>query len=105
MVKDLNMKVSKDKRIKFYKSSKWIKKRKEILERDNNECQSCKNKGLATVGQSTKLDVHHIKHLENNWDLRLNNDNLITLCVTCHNLEHPEKLKDYKNNIHAERFE
>lgn len=99
------MKVNKKNRRKFYKSAAWIKKRKEIVDRDNNECQSCKNRGLATVGQSTKLDVHHIKHLENNWDLRLNNDNLITLCVTCHNLEHPEKLMDYKNNIHTERFE
>nr|DAN81483.1 MAG TPA: NinG recombination protein [Caudoviricetes sp.] len=64
LVKDLNMRVNKNKRRKFYKSKEWIKKRKEILERDNNECQECKSKGLATVGQNVTLDVHHIVHLE-----------------------------------------
>lgn len=98
------MTILKSKRIKFYKSREWINKRKEILERDNNECQHCKALGKATVGQVTKLDIHHIKHLEDYWDLRLNNNNLITLCGACHNKEHPEKLKDNKN-IHAERFE
>lgn len=92
-------------RIKFYKSNKWIKKRKEIIERDNNECQHCKAKGYATVGQLNRLDVHHIKHLEDHWELRLDDDNLITLCSSCHNEQHPEKLKTNDTNIHAERFE
>lgn len=99
------MKIKLKDRIKFYKSSKWIKKRNEIIERDNNECQHCKEKGYATVGQTNKLDVHHIKHLENHWDLRLDDDNLITLCSSCHNIEHPEKLIKNKSDIHSERFE
>lgn len=99
------MKVNKSKRLKFYKSKAWRIKRKEILERDNNECQHCKSKGYAMPGQMTKLDVHHKKHLEDRWDLRLDDDNLVTLCGACHNLEHPEKLKEQHADIHEERFE
>lgn len=94
----------KDRR-KFYKSVAWIKKRKEIVERDNNECQRCKGLGLATVGQVTALDVHHIVHLEDSWEKRLDDDNLVTLCRSCHNLQHPEKLKKFNSSVHAERFE
>lgn len=72
----------------FYKSTVWINKRKEILKRDHNECQRCKSKG-----RFSKADcVHHIKHLKNRPDLALTNDNLISLCNTCHNEVHPEKL-------------
>ena len=105
LAKDLNMKVSKDKRRKFYKSRAWLKKRKEIVERDNNECQLCKSKGYATVGQNNYLDVHHMVHLEDSWERRLDDDNLITLCRPCHNSQHPEKLKDFHSEVHAERFE
>lgn len=88
----------------FYKTYAWKRKRAEIKERDNNECQKCKARGKARVGQVYKLDVHHIKHLNKHWSLRLTDSNLITLCVDCHNEEHPEKLKEYKGEIHAERF-
>lgn len=99
------MVVNKNRRRKFYKSKEWIKKRKEIVERDNNECQKCKSKGLATVGQNVALDVHHKVHLEDSWELRLDSDNLITLCRPCHNSEHPEKLKEFHVEVHEERFE
>lgn len=99
------MTVNRSKRRKFYKSTAWLRKRKEIVERDNNECQKCKSKGLATVGQNVALDVHHKVHLEDSWELRLNSDNLITLCRPCHNSEHPEKLKRFNSDAHAEKFE
>lgn len=105
LVKDLIMKVDKKTRRKFYKSTTWLKKRKEILERDNNECQLCKMNGYATVGQLNPLDVHHKVHLEDSWNLRLSDDNLITVCRACHNLQHPEKLKKFHSDIHAEKFE
>ena len=99
------MSVSKSKRIKFYKSTEWIKKRKEIVDRDNNECQVCKSKGYATVGQLTALDVHHKVHLEDSWSRRLDDSNLITLCRPCHNHQHPEKLKKFNSGVHEEKFE
>lgn len=72
----------------FYKSSIWLHKREEILLRDNNECQICKAKGKYHKGEC----VHHIKHLKDRPDLALVDSNLVSLCYTCHNKVHPEKL-------------
>lgn len=74
---------------KFYKSREWKKKRKEILKRDNNECQKCKSKGKYHKAET----VHHIKHLKEHPELALIDSNLISLCYACHNEEHPEKFK------------
>lgn len=72
----------------FYKSTEWNKKRLEILRRDHFECQKCKHikhqLSRATV-------VHHKVHLRDDPFLMLDDDNLISLCDTCHNEEHPEK--------------
>lgn len=73
---------------KFYKSKEWKKKRKEILKRDNNECQKCKDRGCYSKAEA----VHHIKHLKEIPELALQDENLISLCNSCHNEEHPEKL-------------
>lgn len=74
--------------LKFYKSKEWKKKRKDIFKRDNNECQKCKAKGKFRKAKC----VHHIKHLRDNPELALEDENLICLCNICHNEEHPEKL-------------
>ena len=88
---------------KFYKSGEWIRKRKEILKRDKNECQVCKNKGKVHKGEC----VHHIKHLKESPMLGLTSSNLITLCYVCHNVEHPEKLhnKVKKRFMNEEKWE
>ncbi|TWH49604.1 HNH endonuclease [Sporomusa sp. KB1] len=72
----------------FYRSAVWLHKRTEILKRDNNECQKCKSRGRFSIAEC----VHHIKHLKNRQDLALEDSNLISLCNSCHNEEHPEKL-------------
>lgn len=86
---------------RFYKTKQWRKKRLEILKRDNNECQICKEKGLQT--QATT--VHHIVHLRDNKALALVDDNLKSVCGPCHNELHPEKLLKNKTDIHSERWE
>ena len=73
----------------FYKRKGWKKKRKEILKRDNKECQHCKRKG----GYAKAICVHHIKHLDKRPDLALVDSNLVSLCDACHNVEHQEKFK------------
>jgi 5-methylcytosine-specific restriction enzyme A len=40
--------------------------------------------------------VHHIEELSDKPELALNEDNLISLCNSCHNKEHPEKRKGSK---------
>lgn len=76
---------------KFYLCKDWKKKRKEVLRRDHYECQRCKRNHKV----SKATTVHHIKHLKEHPELALDDDNLESLCGDCHNLEHPEKLKDF----------
>jgi hypothetical protein len=66
----------------FYSSSSWKNKRFEIMKKDNFKCKVC---NFIPAKSHGKLNVHHIIRLSKDWNLRLNNDNLITLCVECHN--------------------
>ena len=68
----------------FYSSKDWREKRKEILERDNHACVICSELYRITMAQ----DVHHILNLRENYDLRLDNDNLISLCSDHHKMVH-----------------
>lgn len=81
--------------IKFYHSREWRRKRLEILARDNYECQHCKVEGKVATAS---LEVHHIKHLDKHPLLGLDNANLVTVCTSCHNKEHPEKLESFKKS-------
>lgn len=60
--------------------SRWLKKRNEILERDNYACQRC--------GATSHLNVHHVAYKKGMlaWDYP--NENLVTLCKNCHENEH-----------------
>ncbi|WP_019849924.1 HNH endonuclease [Desulfitobacterium sp. PCE1] len=73
---------------KFYNNRPWRRMRRDILRRDNIECQKCKAEGRVGKGES----VHHIKHLREFPLLALIDSNLVTLCLACHNEEHPEKV-------------
>ena len=86
----------------FYKSRVWRKKRRDILRRDNNECQMCKKAGT----YSDAVVVHHIKHLKDYPGLALTDSNLISLCADCHNTVHPEKQKRWKKKepLNEERW-
>jgi hypothetical protein len=59
---------------------KWQRKRLEIMQRDDFKCSYCKD-------EENTLHVHHIVYPEsgNPWDS--GNDDLITLCKTCHEEE------------------
>lgn len=69
----------------FYKTNAWARTRAYILKRDSNECQPCKDRGLVTTNN---LIVHHIEPLEYKPDLSLEESNLITVCIGCHNFIH-----------------
>lgn len=66
----------------------WHLQRKEVIKRDNGQCQNCKKSHKDRV----KIDVHHIiKCRLFNGDYEKANDlsNLITLCRDCHlKIEH-----------------
>lgn len=61
------------------KDPRWQKKRLEILERDNWECQICGD------NEST-LIVHHYKYSGEPWEVE--DKYLKTLCEDCHDSEH-----------------
>lgn len=65
----------------FYASKEWYDKRLEIFHRDNFTCMEC---GLRNSKTRNTFNVHHIIPLSVDWELRLNSDNLITLCEDCH---------------------
>ncbi|CAI3193145.1 HNH endonuclease [Clostridium neonatale] len=73
----------------FYKSTKWKTKRERILKRDDYMCKECKRYGK-TTGATT---VHHVYPLEERPELKINNNNLISLCSKCH-----DKMHDRINN-------
>jgi 5-methylcytosine-specific restriction enzyme A len=68
----------------FYKSKRWKKKREHILIRDEYLCRECQRYGKATPATT----VHHVIPIEQNKSLKLNSDNLISLCDKCHNAMH-----------------
>lgn len=61
---------------KFYHSNEWKKISLFVLMRNNYRCYDCGK--LAT-------EVHHKKPIAEYWEERLNIDNLIPLCTSCHN--------------------
>lgn len=76
-----------DKEIQRFRNSKaWRDKRDQIKERDRHLCQACLNNLPHTLRRinSSKLSVHHISPLKRSWALRLEDDNLITLCDVHH---------------------
>lgn len=60
--------------------------REQILERDNYCCQISLQKGR--IVSEKGLHVHHIIPISQNWDLRLEPTNLITLSSEMHSAVH-----------------
>lgn len=68
----------------FYNSMLWKKTRKERLTIDNGLCQTCLEDDRLTLADM----VHHEIEVKDDWDKRLDIDNLISLCNACHNKVH-----------------
>lgn len=77
----------------------WKVKTRYIKARDNYLCQACLN-GIGylegTRYSTNNLQVHHIVPLKQNMDEALHNENLITLCETCHELAEAGKISREK---------
>lgn len=81
---------------KFYKCKEWKKLSEQIKKENNYECVLCKRKGIHTRARS----VHHVQWVRKHPRLALSRtytykgkvyDNLIPLCESCHNEQHPDK--------------
>lgn len=92
----------------FYVRSEWQRKRVHIFQRDHGECQSCKRKHklklvkLNAKDRNQRAYIHHIKHLRDYPELAMSDDNLETLCFTCHEEEHIEERQRFE--VRKERF-
>jgi hypothetical protein len=70
------------------KSPRWQRKRLEIMSRDNFACRCC-------LDENKTLNVHHIYYdnrYKNPWDYP--SELLITMCESCHKIEHEYKFED-----------
>lgn len=61
---------------RFYHSAEWKRLSRFVLRNADYRCAVCG--GLAT-------EVHHIEEITVAWDKRFDIDNLMPLCVSCHN--------------------
>lgn len=80
--REKNSRYEKDKDYtRFIKSKQWFNKSQEIKLLDSYGCLMCKSLGLISPKY---LEVHHIVKVRNDASLKLDNSNLITLCVNHH---------------------
>lgn len=79
---------------KFRGKSAWKRKREEIKERDNFVCQVCVRNlyNPLRIYETDNLQVHHVIPLEKDYNKRLDNDNLITLCERHHEMAEAEEI-------------
>ena len=83
----------------FYNSKNWKELRKLKFANANGLCEKCLLKGIIKEG----VDVHHKIPIEDDWDKRLDYNNLMLLCKDCHNEIHDREsplqqfLKEFDN--------
>jgi 5-methylcytosine-specific restriction enzyme A len=81
----------------FYRSDAWKAMRAYVYERERGCCQSC---GVFVFGR--KAHVHHIVPIAKNETLKLEENNLMLLCPTCHvAIENEEK----QQKVYASYFD
>lgn len=73
---------------KFRSTSAWTKKARSIKRRDGFLCQVCLRElhGTTRKYNAEHLEVHHIIKVKDDFDLRLDDTNLITLCEHHHTM-------------------
>ena len=71
---------------KFYQSSVWKQTRMTKL-LAQPLCEECLKHNNVTQGQI----VHHIIEIRDDWDKRVDQNNLETICRECHNKHHKRK--------------
>lgn len=73
---------------KFRKTKAWTNKSVEIRQRDKYLCQVCLRNLYNTLSflNYKTVEVHHITPIEEDYNKRLDNDNLISLCSYHHKM-------------------
>lgn len=73
---------------RFRKTKLWTNKSIEIRQRDRYLCRVCEANQYNTIRQfnGCNIEVHHIIPINEDYNKRLDNDNLISLCQYHHKL-------------------
>lgn len=73
---------------KFRNTKAWRDKHNDIINRDKALCQICIRNLHNTLPRqyNNKVQVHHITSINEDYDKRLDDDNLITLCTYHHSM-------------------
>lgn len=77
-----------------YNSARWKAKCEKIKRRDGYKCVWCARYGKNRPAKT----VHHIKHVDEYPELAYVDENLVSLCLACHNKAHPEKARASNKN-------
>ncbi len=72
--------------MKIRNSKNYTEWRQAVFLRDSYTCIDCGNK--SEKGNYVYLNAHHIEAFSTNKELRLDINNGVTLCVTCHKRRH-----------------
>ena len=78
------------------KTSAWMRKKYEILERDNFVCSKCLCDNF-----ERQLEVHHVVYLEGRKAWEYEDYYLVTLCRDCHQAEHNARQTEYLDSVMA----
>ena len=79
---------------KFRNTKRWQNKRDEIKTRDKWLCQVCLRNRYNTLSflNYKTVQVHHITSIQEDYNRRLDNDNLICLCSMHHKMAEQGKI-------------
>lgn len=97
---------------RFYKTEEWLELRHAILQEHHHECAWCKRKEPAVYTKA--CHVHHINEVKDRPELALSrtyrdtdgaHDNLVPLCMMCHNEAHGRVMKNKpKQQLNEEKW-
>lgn len=80
--------------LRFRKTPAWTDKSIQIRKRDQYMCLCCRAQLAGTVRKynTTDLSVHHITPINEDYGMRLDDDNLITVCGVHHEMCEAEEI-------------
>ena len=73
--------------VAFYNGAKWKQLREFILSKANYLCNDCFSEGKLIEAK----EVHHIVEVKEDWNKRYDEDNLVSLCKSCHRKRHTKR--------------
>ena len=97
---------------RFYKTDEWLRLRDAVMQDNHGECVMCKRKEPAVYTRA--VHVHHVNEVKDRPELALSrtyrdadgvHENLLPLCMMCHNECHGRVMKNRpRKQLNEERW-